>query len=281
MFRIFRIIRRDILASPRANRYLLYAAGELLLVIAGILIALQINNWNEERLERNQIREYALNLSAALERDMEMLLPVDMQIRASIRQAEVLADYLRDRPIDEMDNAEIFFLTTHMGYRPYGWNRAALEQLKADGGLRRMRNRDLAERISDYDALAQHLDQDYREDEESARDIRDLTHRLIDVNYPREGLEAVLNWDDGFTEADIEQRLTRFRGTVAFDRLAGMEKPLLSNDPAEFRRLANMNVEYAKSTAARPDIELPRLRQFAAEIQALIDEEYRQGLAPR
>lgn len=263
------------MASPRANRYLVYAAGEMLLVVAGILIALQINNWNEARLERNQIREYALNLSAALERDMEMLLPVDMQIRASIRQAEVLADYLRDRPIDEMDNAEIFFLTTHMGYRPYGWNRAALEQLKADGGLRRMRNRDLAERISDYDALAQHLDQDYREDEESARDIRDLTHRLIDVNYPREGLEAVLNWDDGFTEADIEQRLTRFRETEAFDRLAGLERPLLSSDLGEFRRLANMNVEYANTTAARPDIELPRLRLFAAEIQAMIDDEYR------
>jgi hypothetical protein len=275
MFRIFRTIRRDLLASPRANRYLLYAAGELLLVIAGILIALQINNWNEARLERNQIREYALNLSAALERDMEMLLPVDMQIRASIRQAEVLANYLRDRTIDEMDNAELFFLTTHMGYRPYGWNRAALEQLKADGGLRRMRNRDLAERISDYDALAQHLDQDYREDEESARDIRDLTNRLIDLNYARDGLEAVVNWDDGFTEADIEQRLTRFRETGAFERLAGMGRPLLSGDLAEFRRLANMNVEYARSTAARPDIELPRLRQFAAEIQALIDEEYR------
>jgi hypothetical protein len=275
MFRIFRTIRRDLLASPRANRYLLYAAGELLLVIAGILIALQINNWNEARLERNQIREYALNLSAALERDMEMLLPVDMQIRASIRQAEVLANYLRDRTIDEMDNAELFFLTTHMGYRPYGWNRAALEQLKADGGLRRMRNRDLAERISDYDALAQHLDQDYREDEESARDIRDLTNRLIDLNYARDGLEAVVNWDDGFTEADIEQRLTRFRETGAFERLAGMGRPLLSGDLAEFRRLANMNVEYARSTAARPDIELPRLRQFAAEIQALIDDEYR------
>lgn len=43
------------MASPAAGRYSLYAAGELLLVIAGILIALQINNWNEERIERNEI----------------------------------------------------------------------------------------------------------------------------------------------------------------------------------------------------------------------------------
>jgi hypothetical protein len=275
MFRIFRRIRRDILASPRANRYLLYAAGELLLVIVGILIALQINNWNEERLERNQIREYALNLSAALERDMEMLPPVDMQIRASIRQAELRADYLRERTVEEMDNAELFFLTTLIGYRSYGWNRAALEQLKSAGGLRQMRNKDLVERISDYDALAQHLDQDYREDEESARAIQDLTFELIDLNYASAGLEAVWSWDDGFTEADIEQRLTRFRETEIFRQLAGLKRPLLSSDLAEFRRLANMSIEYAENTAPRPDIELPRLRQLAAEIQAMIDDEYR------
>jgi hypothetical protein len=36
-----------------------------------------------------------------------------------------------------------------------------------------------------------------------------------------------------------------------------------------------LNREFAVSAEARPEIELPRLRQFAAEIQALIDEEYR------
>ncbi|MEJ2585055.1 MAG: DUF6090 family protein [Robiginitalea sp.] len=44
-----RIHRRK--ASP-AGRYLLYAAGEILLVVIGILIALQINTWNDGRLEQ-------------------------------------------------------------------------------------------------------------------------------------------------------------------------------------------------------------------------------------
>ena len=275
MFRIFRRIRRDLLASPATNRYLLYAAGELVLVIVGILIALQINNWNEERIEQNEIREYALSLSAALERDMEMLVPVEMQIRASIRQAEEVASYIRDRSLDEISNADLFFLSTHIGYRPYGWNRAALEQLKAAGGLRQMKNKLLAERISDYDALTQHLDQDYREDEESARAILDLTMSLVDLNYASEGLEHVMTWEDGFTESDIEERLTRYRETDTFMRLAELNKPLLSEDLAAFRRLANMHQEFAESADARPSIELPRLREFADEIQALIDEEYR------
>ena len=275
MFRVFRRIREDILTNSKGSRYLLYAAGELSLVIVGILIALQINNWNEERIEQNEIREYALNLSAALDRDIEMLVPVEMQIITSIRQAEGLASYLRDRTLNEIDNADLFFLSTHIGYRPYAWSRAALEQLKAAGGLRQMRNRRLAERISDYDALTQHLDQDYREDEETARAKSDLTDRLVDRNYDDTALDEALTWDDGLTAVQIEDRLTRFRETGLYERLKEKKRPLLSQDLSEFRRLANINRRYADDASARPDIELPRLRQFAAEIQALIDEEYR------
>ena len=108
-------------------------------------------------------------------------------------------------------------------------------------------------------ALAQHLDQDYREDEESARAIRDLTNELIELDYVSDGLEAVLTWEDGFTEADIEQRLTRCRETEVFDHLADMKWPLLSSDLAKFRCLASLNVEFAKSISARPNIELPHL----------------------
>ena len=263
------------MADSRTNGYLLYAFGELVLVIVGILIALQINNWNEERIEQKEIREFALNLSEAIERDLEMLVPVELQIIASIRQAELLADYVRDKAVEDMDNAELFFLSANIGYRPYGWNRAALEQLKAAGGLRQMQNKQLAATISDYDALTQHLDQDYREDEESARRMLDLTHKLIDLNYDPGAVGDVLTWDDGFTAEDIEQRLLHFRDTEAFQRLAALKKPMLSQDLAEFRRLANMNREFADNTDARPSIELPRLRRFAEEIQALIAEEYR------
>lgn len=263
------------MTDPSSNRYLLYAAGELALIIVGILIALQINNWNEQRIEQNEIREFALNLSEALERDLEMLDPVEMQMRASIQQAQARADYIRDREVSEMTNAELFFLTTHIGYRPYGWNRAALEQLKSAGGLRRMRNRQLAQRISDYDALSSHLDQDYIEDELSARDIWESINQLIDINYDPDGLEDVLFWQDGFTIEDIEQRLTGFRDSEHYERLAKLEKPLLSNDSAAFRRLANLNREYADSVRWRPESELPRLRGFADEIRQMIEEEYR------
>ena len=54
MFRIFRRIRAELMAGKHFHRYLLYAFGEILLVVVGILIALQIDNWNEERKEHRR-----------------------------------------------------------------------------------------------------------------------------------------------------------------------------------------------------------------------------------
>ena len=52
MLRFFRQIRQRLLTENKFSKYLLYAVGEILLVVIGILIALQVNNWNEARLER-------------------------------------------------------------------------------------------------------------------------------------------------------------------------------------------------------------------------------------
>jgi hypothetical protein len=57
MIKFFRRIRQKLvtenkpaLPAGRFSKYLLYAIGEILLVIIGILIALQINNWNDKRI---------------------------------------------------------------------------------------------------------------------------------------------------------------------------------------------------------------------------------------
>ncbi|RNC92076.1 MAG: hypothetical protein ED555_02920 [Allomuricauda sp.] len=50
MIKFFRRIRQKLLEENRFSKYLLYALGEIILVVIGILIALQINNWNEKRV---------------------------------------------------------------------------------------------------------------------------------------------------------------------------------------------------------------------------------------
>lgn len=76
MLKFFRKLRQQILsennfskpASP-VGRYLLYAAGEILLVMIGILLALQINTWNQQRINRQTEVKYLKNLQKDLQQD--------------------------------------------------------------------------------------------------------------------------------------------------------------------------------------------------------------------
>jgi Family of unknown function (DUF6090) len=49
MIKFFRKIRQNMIKENRTSKYLLYAIGEIVLVVIGILIALSINNWNDEK----------------------------------------------------------------------------------------------------------------------------------------------------------------------------------------------------------------------------------------
>ncbi len=55
MIKFFRNIRKSLLSDGKTSQYLVYAIGEIVLVVVGILIALQINNWNEQKnLEKRE-----------------------------------------------------------------------------------------------------------------------------------------------------------------------------------------------------------------------------------
>jgi hypothetical protein len=73
MIKFFRKIRHRLLTDNKFSKYLLYSIGEIVLVVIGILIALSINNWNEERLVRHQIKTNLINLSVAIKQDFDLL----------------------------------------------------------------------------------------------------------------------------------------------------------------------------------------------------------------
>ena len=52
MINFFKKVRKKLLSKNKFSRYIIYAVGEILLVVVGILISIQINNWNESSKER-------------------------------------------------------------------------------------------------------------------------------------------------------------------------------------------------------------------------------------
>ena len=54
MIKFFRKIRQNLLIENKTGKYFKYAIGEIILVVIGILIALSINNWNQQRISHNK-----------------------------------------------------------------------------------------------------------------------------------------------------------------------------------------------------------------------------------
>ena len=69
MIKFFRKIRQNLLSEGKTGKYFKYAIGEIVLVVIGILIALQINNWNENKKNTEKENKYLSNLSKEIIND--------------------------------------------------------------------------------------------------------------------------------------------------------------------------------------------------------------------
>ena len=68
--KLFRKIRQKLLVENRFSKYLIYAIGEIILVVIGILLALQVNNWNESRKRVDEENQYYKNIQRQLNEDI-------------------------------------------------------------------------------------------------------------------------------------------------------------------------------------------------------------------
>ena len=148
MFRIFRRVRYGLSASRNTRRYLFYAFGEMVLVVIGIVIALQIDNWNEWRQEREdeqivlkQLRDdYRANL-AQLEQKMDM--------RKSIIKASLSVLGAMDTPGEMKRDTLIGHLTVLLVDPTFD---PIENDLSSSGDLRLITNQDLKRLLSNWTA---------------------------------------------------------------------------------------------------------------------------------
>jgi hypothetical protein len=80
MIKLFRNIRKNLLNEGKTSKYFKYAIGEIILVVIGILIALSINNWNENRKERMKERQLLDNLQVEFQDNLKDLDSISMKV---------------------------------------------------------------------------------------------------------------------------------------------------------------------------------------------------------
>jgi len=93
MITSFKKIKHTMLKQKRFGKYLLYALGEILLIVIGILIALQINNQNELNNARVKELVYLRNIQLDLARSIESLETMITTREDAIKSAEILIEY--------------------------------------------------------------------------------------------------------------------------------------------------------------------------------------------
>jgi len=150
MLRFFRHIRKKLIEQDNARKYLLYAIGEIALVMIGILLALQVNNWNEDRKERQRERTYLNKLLEEAERDSSSLQGVIKLTEYKITQTERLLDILKNNaPITDTTQfvRDVFLVGRGASTRP---NLPAYEELIATGSIGIIQNHDITDLLTRY-----------------------------------------------------------------------------------------------------------------------------------
>ena len=131
MIKFFRHIRQNLIMENKTSKYLKYAIGEIVLVVIGILIALQINNWNEDRKMQLQEIKLLSDLLLELEKTLEDFQIGIKFIDTTIKDINKVEYYLKNNlPYStELDNS--------FGRIPHNYagsfNSAAYNSLKTIG----------------------------------------------------------------------------------------------------------------------------------------------------
>jgi hypothetical protein len=272
MLRALRRARARFLREGKTGQYLRYAFGELVLVVIGILIALQLNTANQDRLSQQRLRESAAALLSDLQADLLMLVPIHLEMENVRARVDGLGEYVRSRPVEELENLDLYFFMRAPFYRPYSWNRSAVEQMRVSGQLRQLKNRALAARITNYEALQNHLLDDYAHDRELAVRALALAGGVVDMNYPP--LENYIGADLLKSGAEIAL------GTILQDSeihvvFSDFDLDLLNRDRVRVGEAVNAYMQLSNAYGLWPRfvIEMPMLQSDIRELmQALMDE---------
>ncbi len=169
MIKFFRKIRQRLLSENKISKYLIYAVGEIILVVIGILIAIQLNDYNQEGKERNEEMSFLQNLKDDIELDIqELTLRDSILIGYQSSQEKGLELLLEAKSVQD-----ILALDSLIQYRWQGFsvNRKTYDEMLNTTGIYIITNRDLLNDLSDHYALVETFQQNYREINEDSREF--------------------------------------------------------------------------------------------------------------
>ncbi|MBT8254849.1 MAG: hypothetical protein KJN68_12825 [Bacteroidia bacterium] len=154
MIKFFRLIRQNLLSEGKTGKYFKYALGEIILVVIGILIALQINNWNQERIQNIELNSLLDRIGSSVQSDIRDLnLLTTARRNMGEKSTSIFEDFITSE-VNTISMEDVTFIglafqeINNLIY--FRSNLSAFESLNNSTYNRKIQNTDLASLLNAY-----------------------------------------------------------------------------------------------------------------------------------
>lgn len=183
MLKLFRKLRQAFLLENKFSKYLIYALGEIILIVIGILIALQINNWNDKRMEDKQKIKTYQNIKNQIIDDMSELSEVIDFNNYYSAQYEKANNIISAQDQNKIDSLALITMTLSQ-YSDFHRSGNIYETLVNSGELKLLKNTDITSSLQQLEMTYNHLNK-----------LEDIHWEII-INELSPELKGVINYSN-------------------------------------------------------------------------------------
>lgn len=182
MFKFFRQIRFKLMNQNKSSKYFKYALGEIILVVIGILIALQINNWNEKQKNIDKEQYYLESILKSIETSQNELDRVINDSKITSIYSKRLLDYIT---FPERDNISAKTLDSlifnSFDYSLISLNDGAIQEILSTGNLDLIKNEEVRLFIASWDKLIHSIRKHESYSEDLSLQYQNYIYDFIDI----------------------------------------------------------------------------------------------------
>ena len=170
MIKFFRKIRYDLMeknptsanasAGAKTGKYLKYAIGEIVLVVIGILIALQINNWNEKRKDGINEQIILKSLKVNLKENLKLLNLANKATIDAYNSSLNLHELIKPKSTIVNTNQINSLISVMFDYFTFDPNSGAINEIINSGQLNIIKNEELKNQISNWSGMVEDTQRD-------------------------------------------------------------------------------------------------------------------------
>ena len=228
MIKFFRHIRKSLIEQNKMGKYLKYAIGEILLVVIGILIALQINNWNEKQKDRKKERTFLLEIKSNLNQDIESINNV---VTFNATKSQLIDNMLQIFPdsLSNQDRMAIIYqnLQGFPNYEMFSPKTTAFKNITSAENINLISSTQIRNLLIEY----------YEREYEKAQErVWIVNRRILDQHFPKFVSNAVLNYPNSLPKLEA---------------LDFHKDPYLYSDLYSLREVVNNQTELMNDIEAR------------------------------